>query len=146
MTEKLNQTFEEFNTLYPKVVGRNIRRYLAAYDLSQTELAKRLGVSQQTVSYWCNGLKTPRQQNIDDMCAIFHCNRSDLMQEYNIGGLEAVRINNDSPLTVTYRALDKRKLDIADILAEIQKMNDSNLEALLSYARFLNLTKKEDES
>lgn len=132
-----NQTFEEFNRLYPKIVGANIRRYLKEYDISQTELAKRIGVSQQTVSYWCNGLKTPRQANIDDMCVLFHCNRSDLMQEYKV----EIPKKPGAPLTVDYIATDKKKLDTADIMIEVQKMDGSNVDALLKYARFLNSLK-----
>jgi transcriptional regulator with XRE-family HTH domain len=49
--------------------------------MTQAELAKRLGVGTTSVYNWCNGLKTPRMDKVDAMCEIFHCNRSDLMQD-----------------------------------------------------------------
>lgn len=133
MDENNNQTFEEFNRLYPEILGSNIRRYLKMYDISQTELAKRLGVSQQTVSYWCNGLKTPRQPNIDDMCRIFHCQRADLMQEYKV-----VRSAPSEPLQVDYIASDRKKIATADLLIEVQKMTPKHLDAVLALAKALN--------
>lgn len=114
---------------YPQIIGSNIRRYLKMHDMSQTELAKRLGVSQQTVSYWCNGLKSPRQLNIDDMCEIFNCQRTSLMQENTI--LSKTPQSN-------YEVSNKKKIDTIDILTEAQKMDGPKLNALLMYARFLN--------
>lgn len=136
MDKEINQSFEEFNTLFPKIVGSNIRRYLKMYDISQAELANRLGVSQQTVSYWCNGLKVPRQAYIDDMCIQFHCTRSDLMQDHT----KDMQVKEPKQLTIESYLIEcnKKKLDTADILMEVQKMSSSNLSALLSYARFLN--------
>lgn len=51
--------------------------------MTQLELSKRLGVGTTSVYNWCNGLKTPRMDKVDAMCDIFHCKRSDLMEENN---------------------------------------------------------------
>ena len=67
----------EFNEIF----SERLRYYLNKYDMTQLELSKRLGVGTTSVYNWCNGLKTPRMDKVDAMCEIFHCNRSDLMED-----------------------------------------------------------------
>ena len=67
----------EFNTIF----SERLRYYLNKYELTQLELSKRLGVGTTSVYNWCNGIKTPRMDKVDAMCQIFHCKRSDLMED-----------------------------------------------------------------
>ncbi|MDR3781300.1 MAG: helix-turn-helix transcriptional regulator, partial [Candidatus Copromonas sp.] len=50
-------------------------------EITQVELAKKLGVGTTSVYNWCNGIKSPRMDKVDAMCDLFHCNRSDLMED-----------------------------------------------------------------
>lgn len=68
---------QEFNIVFSK----RLRYYLNKYEITQVELAKRLGVGTTSVYNWCNGIKTPRMDKVDAMCELFHCKRSDLMDE-----------------------------------------------------------------
>lgn len=68
---------EEFN----KIFSKKLRYYLNKYEMTQLELSKRLGVGTTSVYNWCNGIKTPRMDKVDAMCEIFHCKRSDLIDE-----------------------------------------------------------------
>lgn len=68
---------KEFNAVFSK----RLRYYLSKYDITQVELAKRLGVGTTSVYNWCNGIKTPRMDKVDAMCNLFHCKRSDLIEE-----------------------------------------------------------------
>lgn len=68
---------QEFNAVFSK----RLRHYLSEYDMTQVELAKKLGVGTTSVYNWCNGIKTPRMDKVDAMCDLFHCNRSDLIEE-----------------------------------------------------------------
>lgn len=70
----------DFNIIFSK----NLKRYLLEYDMTQNDLAKKLGVGTSTVSYWCKGEKTPRMDKVDAMCSLFNCKRSDLMSEHLI--------------------------------------------------------------
>lgn len=63
------------------VFSKNLKYYLDQYDMSQAELAKRLGVSTTSVSNWVQGLKAPRMDKVDSMCDLFNCSRSDLMED-----------------------------------------------------------------
>jgi len=68
---------QEFN----KIFATNLQRYMDDYDMNRTELAKRLGVSTVTVYNWLNGIKAIRMPKVDQICELFHCNRSDLIVE-----------------------------------------------------------------
>ena len=68
-------------TEFVKIFSKRLRYYLDYYNISQADLARRLGVGTTSVSNWVNGVKTPRMSKVDAMCEIFHCKRSDLMEE-----------------------------------------------------------------
>ena len=70
-------TEQNFNLLFAK----NLRSYLSICNMSQVELAKRLGVGTTSVYNWCNGVKVPRMDKVDKMCEIFSCKRSDLITD-----------------------------------------------------------------
>lgn len=67
----------DFNIIF----SERLRYYLNKYDMTQIELAKKLGVGSTSVYNWCNGIKTPRMDKVDSMCRIFNCKRSDLMAD-----------------------------------------------------------------
>lgn len=69
---------KEFN----RVFSANLRKYLSMNRMTQSDLAKRLNVSDNTVSNWARGNKSPRMDKLDAMCKIFGCRRSDLMEEH----------------------------------------------------------------
>ena len=62
-------------------ISKNIMKYLELRNKSQAELAEYIGVTQATVSNWCNGLKMPRMSKIDMICKFLDINRSDLMND-----------------------------------------------------------------
>ena len=66
-----------FNAIFSK----KLKFYINKNDMTQAELAKRLGVSAQSVTSWCKGDKSPRMDKVDAMCRIFKCRRSDLMED-----------------------------------------------------------------
>ena len=75
--EDLIMSEAEFNEIFSK----RLKYFLNKYDITQAELARRLGVSTQSVTNWCRGVKSPRMDKVDAMCEVFHCLRKDLMQE-----------------------------------------------------------------
>lgn len=68
---------QDFNTIFSK----RLKYYLNKYNMTQLELSKRLGVGTTSVYNWCNGIKSPRMDKVDKMCEIFHCKRSDFMED-----------------------------------------------------------------
>lgn len=67
----------DFNVIFAK----RLKSMMDMYGLTKTELARRLGVSITAVTNWLEAKKTPRMNKIDQMCAMFHCSRSDLISE-----------------------------------------------------------------
>lgn len=66
---------------YMNVFAKNLKYYLARYEMSNADLAKRLGVSAQSVTNWTTAQKMPRMDKVDAMCKIFNCKRTDLLEE-----------------------------------------------------------------
>lgn len=65
----------DFNILF----SSNLNYLLKRDNMTQAELAKKLGVGTTSVYNWCSGLKTPRMDKIDKMCEIFSITRSYLI-------------------------------------------------------------------
>ena len=83
---------QEFNTVFSK----RLRYYLNMYGITQAELAKKLGVGTTSVYNWCNGIKTPRMDKVDAMCDLFHCNRSDLIEDKLEDSDDTYYLNDDA--------------------------------------------------
>lgn len=81
----------EFN----KIFSTNLNNQLYNHNITQAQLAKVLGVSTSTVSYWCQGIKTPRMDKVDAICSYFNITRSDLMEDPK-NRQESYYINNDA--------------------------------------------------
>ena len=60
-------------------IANNLKKYMDMNNITQDKLADYMGVSQVTISNWCNGVKLPRMNKIDKICNFFNINRSDLM-------------------------------------------------------------------
>ena len=71
----------EFEKKLNQIIADNISNLLRIHNRTQLELAEELEVSQATVSNWCNGVKVPRMDKIDKICAFFGVSRSDIMSE-----------------------------------------------------------------
>ena len=67
-------------TSYRSIFPQKLKFYLAQYQLSQIELSKRIGASPAAVSHWLNGVKVPSPENVDRLCEVFHCRRTDLLE------------------------------------------------------------------
>ena len=61
-------------------IAKNITRLLEKKNKNQFDLADYMGVSQPTVSNWCQGVKLPRMDKIDEICKFFNVSRSTLME------------------------------------------------------------------
>lgn len=61
------------------VLSKNINNYMAMYNITQSDLARMLGVSPAGVRGWMKGRRVPKMKYIDEMCKIFHCSQGDLV-------------------------------------------------------------------
>ncbi len=61
--------------------GDNLKSIRKMKNVSQEDLADKLGVSRQSVSKWETGENYPSMQNIVCLCSIFKCKMNDLVHE-----------------------------------------------------------------
>lgn len=64
-----------------EIFARRLKYYMDKYDMSQTELAKRIGVGTSTISHWCRAERTPRSDALEKLCEVFNCKSDDLITE-----------------------------------------------------------------
>ena len=120
---------QEFN----KIFSKRLKYFLQQYNMSQSELASRLGVSPQSVTNWCKGIKSPRMDKIDAMCKFFNIKRSDLMEEQK----EEVSYSHKKLINIYNQLSDnnqKKVLQYTENLFSSQQM-EKEAELLAAHAR-----------
>lgn len=60
-------------------LGENIRRKRLEYDLTQLELAKRIGVTKAMICYYEQGVKLPSIATLISMADTLHCSIDELL-------------------------------------------------------------------
>ena len=100
----------EFEKDFNAIFSKRLRYYIDKYELTQSELAERLGVSAQSVSNWCKGTKSPRMDKVDAMCQIFHCRRSDLIEEKNDSDTDNRYYINDETAQAAQEIFENKEL------------------------------------
>lgn len=124
----------DFNSIF----SERLRYYLSKFEMTQLELSKRLGVGTTSVYNWCNGLKTPRMDKVDAMCNIFHCNRSDLMEDKTTQP-ETRYYLNDETLQIAQEAFENPELRTLFKVAR-----DIPPERLHAYIEFMKTLKDQE--
>ena len=79
-----------------QIIANNINDLMHRLGKTQVELADYMDVSQATVSNWCKGIKMPRMDKIDKICAFLNCKRSDLMEDHSDPSDESARYYFDA--------------------------------------------------
>ena len=100
--------------------SKNMQTYMEYYRLTQTDLANSLNVSQASVSKWVLGTAFPRINKIDEMCNIFHCSRSDLIER--------------EQTTITIQ----RKIKLNKLMSQIDTLNDDGIDKTISFIQDLS--------
>ena len=96
-------------------IGSRLKYVREEHDLSQTELAEKLGMTQKAVSSWENDRTYPRMQQLVEMCSIYNCTL-----EY---------------LTGT-RQHDSRDITLDDILVKMKDFDIADLHVIIDGATF----------
>ena len=79
MAHKISQQEVDFQN----TIAMNIKRLMFERDLSQKELADKLGVTQAAVSAWCTGIRMPKAEMIDKLCEVLKTDRAGLVERYS---------------------------------------------------------------
>ncbi|MBR6614791.1 MAG: helix-turn-helix transcriptional regulator [Lachnospiraceae bacterium] len=109
----------EFNSIF----ANNLRRFLSDNNMSQVELANRLGVGTTSIYNWCAGIKTPRMDKVDKMCEIFRCNRSDLITETPAATSSSSPTLTEEEMAIAlgYRKADEGRKESVAILLGVKR-------------------------
>lgn len=63
------------------IFSKNLCRLMEQNNMTAVELSKKIGVSQSTVSEWRKGKKAPRWNKLEQIAALFHVQKSDLIED-----------------------------------------------------------------
>ena len=84
-------------------IGFNIANKRKQFALTQADLAKKLNVSKQTISYWERGEKTPRMGLIEKMANIFKCSVSEIIDGESGSLFASIFQQSDAPFNFEER-------------------------------------------
>ena len=63
-----------------KLFANNLKYFMNKYGYTQLSLSDKLNVRNTTISTWCSGDRFPRMKALNDLCDVFHCTKTDLLQ------------------------------------------------------------------
>lgn len=126
---------QEFNAIFSK----RLRYYLNKFNMTQAELAKRLGVGTTSVYNWCNGIKTPRMDKVDAMCDLFYCNRSDLIEDKTESSDDHYYLNDET------REIAQEVFENPDLRSLFHVARDIDPEELRAHIDFMRKLKAREK-
>lgn len=112
-------------------LGSKIKELRKQNGMEQKDLAKLLNISPKTISSWETNRTQPKMEFISMMCGIFHCRKSDFLDEpyfdysININDFDKILIENYHKADDIDREMVNRILSLERIKAYIDKSNES---------------------
>lgn len=114
----------------------NIHNLRKSKNLSQEELAEKVGVSRQSISKWECGESYPSWNNIPTLCSIFHCNIDDLISVEELGKILDLEKLKEMPIKI-------EGIDTLDTSSKMQEMGaDTRIIDIFpknSFEHFMNI-------
>ena len=95
-----------FYTMNNKIIGQRINTLLAIKNMKQKELAKELGITDNTVSYFVNGSRVPNIQQIIKISQIFN-----VSTDYILGVTNAMSTDADIKAICEYTGLSEKAIE-----------------------------------
>lgn len=124
---------------FKEIFSKRLRYYLQKFNMTQAELATRLGVGTTSVYNWCNAVKTPRMDKVDAMCDIFDCKRSDLMIEHATDKPAPYYLNDET------RQIAQEVFEKPELRSLFDAARDLSPERLRAHINFINSLKEQEK-
>jgi transcriptional regulator with XRE-family HTH domain len=141
MSEELKDLFSE-----------QLRKCLENSNITMTELAKKIGVSQATVSDWCNGKKAPRFDKIEQLAKFFNVPATYFFKDEiietdykNIKNARLYEVAYNKNQRENHAALHPEKFPKVNVLAahfEGEEFTEEELEEIKQFAEFVKNRRK----
>ena len=93
--------------LTKKKIGTNINAALANAKLKQKDLAKELKVTDNTVSYWCSGMRTPNTDQIIQIAKFLN-----VSTDYLLGFTKNPTTDKDDSFITDCLGLDEKSIKL----------------------------------
>lgn len=112
-----------------KIFSNNLNRLLNTYKKNQYELAKYIGVSNQTITNYVKGYNSPRMDKVDKIAEFFGVSRNELLVEEETSIIptefttakEAMEFMLNQAVVMGFNGLDVTKLTEEE---QLQYAND----------------------
>ena len=99
----------------------NLKRVRKSKNISQEELAEKVGVSRQSVSKWETSEAYPEMNNILELCKIFHCNIGELVND-NMVDLDSLDEETKMSVVKFKKEKQKQMKGISKVLSLVGKI------------------------
>lgn len=114
-------------TDFNKLFAAKLKFYLEKNQMSQADLANKLGVGTTSVYNWCTGLKTPRMDKVDKMCEIFHISRSALIADVPVYEEKGISYSDEEKdLISAYRNASEDTKNAVCAVLGVQRKKESS--------------------
>ena len=107
---------------YNRIVAANLRRLMYEKGVTQTDMAKALGFTKQSVSHWMNGEHLPRMAKIDKICAYLGCKRSDLLEVDKTRKTREITPEQTELIQLTMQASDDNVRLVLEMLKRLESV------------------------
>lgn len=104
-------------------VGSNIKELLKLKNITQTELAKKLGIHKQSLTVWLNGNKNPKIETIAKIAEILNVPIIDLLEskQKNTTKTKTSNAESVSRMDLFEEKLKRHEIEIKYLKEEIKR-------------------------
>ena len=116
-------------------IGQRINAALAERNVKQKELAKHLGIQDNTVSYWCKGERTPNTEQIINISELLN-----VSADYLLGLSSVPTTDKDIQFVCDYTGLSKKAIRaLHDGIGNASPVDDDEeVKLIVSFGKIIN--------
>lgn len=121
--------------IYNIKFAQNLQKQLLLNEMTQAQLAERLGVTPAAVNYWCNAERSPATLELFyKLCDVLNCSMSDLVgnfEELPEGAIASIKLEKQTLTFAKVLQADQHRLEMAKKLFDIADEDLPRVSAIL---------------
>lgn len=122
-----------------RIFSNNLNKYLSISNKTQKEVADSIQVSPQTFNTWCQGIALPRMGKVQLLADYFGINKSDLIDEKEVG-----KPNDHYYLNDETREIAQEAFENPDLRTLFKVARDIPPERLKAHIEFMKSLKEQE--